>query len=103
MSEQEMTKNLIICLMSKPSQSYKAKKKLLQKKRFLRERESGGLNKKQKEGFLIALTTAIKKDPTTSIRKHANELIVQKKTGRTAIKQDLSPDFNPIDFTIWGI
>ena len=45
---------------------------------------SGGLNKKQKEEFLTVLAKAIKKDPTTSIRKHANE--VHKKIGKTAIK-----------------
>ena len=43
---------------------------------------------------------AIKKDPTTSMRKHINELKVHKKTVRTAIKQDLSPDFNPLDYAI---
>ena len=45
---------------------------------------------------------AIKKDPTMLIRKHANELKV-KKTVRTAIKQDLSPDLNPPDYAIWGV
>ena len=39
----------------------------------------------------------IKKDPTTSIRKHANELKVHEKTVRTAIKQDLSPDLQTIE------
>ena len=38
-----------------------------------------------------------------SIKKHANELKVQKKTVRTAIKQDLSPDLKPLDYTIWGV
>ncbi len=46
--------------------------------------------KKRKEGFLTAFATVIKKGPTTSIRKHANELKVHQKTVRTAIK-DLSP------------
>ena len=73
------------------------------KKSFLRKREGGGLIKKRKEGFLTALVTAIKKDPTASIRKHANELEVHEKTVRTAIKQDLSPDLKPLDYTIWGI
>ena len=59
--------------------------------------------KKHTEGLLTALSTAIKKDRTTSIRKHANELKVNEKTVGTAIKQDLSPDFNPFDFSIWGI
>ena len=36
--------------------------------------------KKQKEGFLTALATTIKKDPITSIRKYANELEVHEKT-----------------------
>ena len=38
---------------------------------------SGGLNQNVKEGFLTALATTLKKDPTTSIRKHAHELKVQ--------------------------
>ena len=38
-----------------------------------------------------------------SIRKYANELKVHEKTGRTAIKQDLSPDLNPLDYTIWDV
>ena len=44
----------------------------------------------------------IKKDPT-SIRKHANELKVHKKTVRTTIKQDLSLDLNDLDYAIRGI
>ena len=39
----------------------------------------------------------IKKNPTMSIRMHANELKVHQKTVRRAIKLDLSPDFNPFD------
>ena len=38
-----------------------------------------------------------------SIKKHANELKVQKKTMRTAIKQNLNPDLKPLDYAIWGI
>ena len=39
-------------------------------------KEKGELNptKKKKEGLLIALDTAIKKDSTTSMRRHVNEL-----------------------------
>ena len=41
----------------------KLRKKILQKKSFLRKRESGGIEQKtRKEGFLTALTSAIK-DP----------------------------------------
>ena len=46
---------------------------------------------------------AINKEPTTSIRKHANELKVHEKTVKTAIKKNLRPDHNPLDYTIWGI
>ena len=38
-------------------------------------------------------------DPTTSIRRQANELKVYEKTVRTAIKQDL----NLIDYAVWGV
>ena len=65
-----------------------------QKKIFLQKREHGGLNKKQKKFFFTAMAMAIKKDPTTSIRKHANELKVHEKTVKTAIEQDLSTDLN---------
>ena len=66
---------------------------------------SRGLNKKNKtkKGFLTGLATAIEKGPTTSIRKNANELKVHKKTVKTAIKWDLSPDFNTLEYTIWYV
>ena len=38
----------------------------------------------------------IKKDPSTSIRKYANELKVYEKTVRTVIKEGLSLDLNPL-------
>ena len=64
---------------------------------FFKEKGSGGLNEKRK-GFLTTLAVVIKKDPSTSIRKHANE-----KTGRTAIKQDLSSDHKPLDYAMLGV
>ena len=42
--------------------------------------ESEGLSKNEKKVFLTALATVIKKDPTTLIRKHTNELKVLEKT-----------------------
>ena len=61
---------------------------------------SGGLKKKRNEGFLTALVTAIKKDPTTSVRKHVNRLKFHEKTVRTAIKQALSSDLNFLYYVI---
>ena len=52
------------------------------------------------EGFLTALTTVIKQDYTTSVRKHVNELKVHEKTKRIAIRQDLTPDLNFFDYAI---
>ena len=46
---------------------------------------------------------AIKKKPTISIRKPTNESKVHEKIVMTAIKQNLSPDLNPLDYAIWGI
>ena len=46
---------------------------------------------------------AIKKSPTTSIRKYANELKIYERIMRTANKQALSPYLNPLDNAIWGI
>ena len=63
----------------------------------------GRLNKKQKEVFLSALATSIKKDSTTSIRKFANKLKVHEKTARTAIKQDLRPVLNLLNYAMWGV
>ena len=65
---------------------YKAKKKFPWKKSFFRKSGSGW--KKPKEGFLTAHVT-IKKDTTTSVRKHTSEFKVHEKTVRVAIKQDL--------------
>ena len=65
--------------------------------------ETGGLDKKFKEGFLTAFATAIKKDPTTLISKQANLLKVHEKAVRIAIKQDLNTDPNPLDYAIWGV
>ena len=45
----------------------------------------------------------IKKDPTTFIRKHANELKVHEKTARTAIKQDSSPNLKLLDYIVSGV
>ena len=60
--------------------------------------------KNGKEGFLIALATAIKKDNTTSIRKQANELKVSPlETVWTVIKQDLCSNLNLFDYAIWGV
>ena len=84
------------------SNIYKPKKHFLQKKSFLRKIGSGGWNKK-KENFSITLIMAIKKDPTMSIRKHTNELNFHNKTVRTTIKQDLSPNLNPLVYAIWRI
>ena len=86
----------MICLTLKSSQSFfvyhiQNKEFFLQKMSFLYKRGVEDWTKKWKEGFLTALTTAIKKDLTILIWKHSNELKVHKKTVRTAIKQ-----FKPI-------
>ena len=46
---------------------------------------------------------AIKTYATTSIGKHANKLKVHEKTLTTAMKQDLNPYLNPLDYAICGI
>ena len=43
------------------------------------------------------------KDPTTTIRKYVNQLKVHEKIVSITIKQNLSPDINPLDCAIWGI
>ena len=92
----------MICLTSKPSQKIsprignslsilynnaKRKKKKITEKILFKEKKSRRLNKKQKEGFLTALVTNIKKDPTSSIRKSDNEFNVHEKAMRKSIKK----------------
>ena len=85
MSEQEKKQQRIYDLLTpKPSQRI-----FFQKKSFLRKRGVQDWTKNEKF-FLKLLPKAIQKDPSTSLRKHANELKVHEKTVRTAIKQDLS-------------
>ena len=72
-------------------------------KNILRKRGSGRLNQKRKERFLTALSTVIKKGPTTSIRKHSNEFKVNEITVKTAIKRGLNPDINPFHYVIWSV
>ena len=62
------TKPKYLCL------PYTNQRKNFTEKELLKEKEESMIEQKTKEGFLTALATAIKKDPTTSIRKHANEL-----------------------------
>ena len=107
MSDQEMTKNSIICLQQKPSQSFliyriQSKNIFTEKELFKEKWEWRTEQKKWKEGFFTALATAIKKEPIISIRKYANKLKVLEKTVRTAINQDLSPDLKSLDYATWG-
>ena len=61
------------------------------------------IKKNEKNTFLTTPTTVIKKDPTTSIKKHVYELKVHEKTVRTAIEEDSNPDLKPLDYAIWGV
>ena len=79
----------------------KERKKFTEKELF-KEKGEWRIEQKQKEGFLTTLATAIKKDPTMSIRKNVDELKVHKKLNQT-IKQDLSPDLKPLNYAIWVI
>ena len=70
----------MMCSTPKPNQSvlptaYKAKTFLFQKKELFQGKEKlKDWIKKGKESFVTALAMVIKKVPTTSTRKHANEL-----------------------------
>ena len=81
---------------------YKVKKQFLDKVLF-KEKGCGGLSKKGKEGFLIALASVIKKNPNMSIRKHRKELKIQGKTVRTAIIQNLNSDLISFEYTKSGV
>ena len=71
--------------MPKPNQTFfvyriQSKEKSFTEEFLLKKRCRGRLNKKRKEECLTDLATTIKKDPTISIRKHANELKFHEKT-----------------------
>ena len=90
-----------ICLTPKLSQTFVAFS--FTEKDLSKGKEEWRIKQKQKEGFLTTLVVAIKKDSTTSIRKHVYELRVHEKNVRTAIKQDLSLDRNPLEYAIWYV
>ena len=96
----EIKPKFLCLLYTKERKNFFTVKELLKEKGLWRVEQK---KKKRKRGLLIALATVIKKNLTTSIRKHANVLKVQEKTVRTAIKQDLSSDCNPLDHSIGGI
>ena len=80
MSEQEKNdKESMFYLTPKPSQSFfvcriqSKEKYFTEKKRLFKEKREWRIEQKRKESFLTALAAAIKKDPTTSISKYANE------------------------------
>ena len=81
---------------------YKAKNFFSTEKELFKEKGEWGIELKKKRRLFIVLATVIRKDPTTLIRKHADELKVHKKNVRTTIKQDLSPDLNPLENAICG-
>ena len=89
----------------KPSQSFiiyriQGKDFFGSEKKIFKEKGEWTIDQKRKEFFLTALVTAIKKDPTKSIRKQVKELKVHVKTVRKAIKQYLNLENNPLDYTI---
>ena len=67
---------------------------------FKKKWEEEDWTKKRKEGFLTALDTAIEKDPHNISKKACYWIESPRKTVRTAIKQDLNPDHNPLDYAI---
>ena len=92
MSKKRKDKESMICLTPKINQRFfvyciQIKEKLFffcfasffAEKQFPKEKGEWRMNKKEKDFFLTALSTVIKKDPSMSIRKHVNELKVTKK------------------------
>ena len=69
-------------------------------KEYFKEDEK--LRIEQKHEMMAFYVTAIKKDLTTPIIKHANELKAHEKTVRT-IKLDLCPNLNLLDYAKCGI
>ena len=82
---------------------YTKQRKKNTEKELFKEKRKWRIEQKRKGGFLTSLGTAIKKDPTTLIRKQANELKVHEKTVRTTFKHYLSPDLNALNYAILGV
>ena len=100
-SKERNQKESMVCLKTKSRQSFlvyciQSKEEILSRKGFIRKRGSGELNKKRNGGFWTALATVIKKNLTTSIRKHDNELNVHKNAVRTAIKTRFKQRLTPL-------
>ena len=82
--------------MLKASQNFfvfhiQSKEKHFTPKGLFKEKGKWRFEQKMKRLVFTVRTTVIKKDPTTSIRKHANEVKVHKKTVRTAIETRYKP------------
>ena len=93
MSKERNDKVSIICFTAKPSHNFfvyriQSKENFLIKKELFKEKGLWRIEENPQKGFLIAIATAIMKDPITSIKKHATELKVHKKTERTGITQN---------------
>ena len=56
--------------------------------------------KNVKKAFKLLSLRRLGRIPTTTERKHANDLKVHEQTVRTAIKEDSSPELNPFDCAI---
>ena len=106
MSELETTRNNDL-LNAKTKQNIfgcpNRKQRISFKKMELFKKKKGGLriDQKTQRRLFNWLSWSDEKETTTSIRKHANELKVHEKTGRRTIKQDLSPNFKPLDHASW--
>ena len=98
----------MVCLTLKLTQRFfvyrtQSKENFFTEKELVNEKEKWRIEQKHKEGFLTNRVTEIKRNSPTSIKKHANELKVHKKTVGTAIKQDFNQDLNPLNYAIWGV
>ena len=92
MSKKRNDKESIICLTPKPNQSFSVYCIKSKEKNFYRKK------KLFKEKGIV--------EDRTKNKKVAFKLLALKvgdKTVRTAIKQNLSPDLIPLDYTIWGV
>ena len=92
-------KESMICIISKSSQNFSVnciqnKENFLSEREYFKKTENGGLNKNRSEGFFNFSRHGDLEGPNRIIRKYANELEVNEKSVKTAIKQDLNPDVN---------
>ena len=103
MNKKRNEKQSMICLTPKPSQIFfvcpiQSKEIFFTENELFKEKGEGRIeqNTKRRLFFFAALVMTVQKDPTTSIRKHANKLKATRKLGGQQLNKFLNSDLNSL-------